>query len=257
MNIQNILELSKQLEVLGFHDAGSLLLKRICFNPANFYLLQRVIKEKDVLLFSLYFELLQKTDKYRMQYYDVTLQKANGGLVLPVDGVNPAELEKQMAAIEWKKAFSVDEKKQWNPDDKSTWETELKISGIMDSLSSIEQSETGKVIASALKQKFWAGTLHQEIVGPITLVKNKADVNQRFYISSVIGPTISHLLKTKQMLTNGFIFLKMVLVLQRMKPIAFCKTNTWKNNCNLKESNLIVVVNQFRKSLMVLQVADY
>lgn len=183
MNIQNIAELSKQLEMLGFHDAGSLLLKRICFKPADFYLPQRVIKEKDVMLFSLYFEQLQKTDSYRLQYYDVTLQKANGSLALPFDGVNPAELEKQMAAIEWKKAFSVDEKKQWNPEDKSTWETELKISGIMDSLSTIEKSETGKVIASALKQKFWAGTLHQEIVGSITLVKNKADVSQRFYIS--------------------------------------------------------------------------
>ena len=105
MNIQNISELSKQLEVLGFHDAGSLLLKRICFKPANFYLPQRVIKEKDVMLFSLYFELLQKTDNYRLQYYDVTLQKANGGLALPVDGVNPAELEKQMAGIDWKKAL--------------------------------------------------------------------------------------------------------------------------------------------------------
>lgn len=183
MNIQNISELSKQLEVLGFHDAGSLLLKRICFKPADFYLPQRVIKEKDVMLFSLYFEQLQKTDNYRLQYYDVTLRKANGSLALPVDGVNPAELEKQMAAIDWKKAFSIDEKKQWNPDDKSTWETELQISNIMDSLSAIEQSETGKVIASILKQKFWAGTLHQEIVGSITLVKNKSDVNQRFYIS--------------------------------------------------------------------------
>lgn len=183
MNIQNISELSKQLEVLGFHDAGSLLLKRICFKTANFYLLQRVIKERDVMLFSLYFELLQKTDNYLLQYYDVTLQKANGSLVLPVDGVNPAELEKQMVAIDWKKAFSLDEKETWNPDDKSTWETELKISGIIESLSILEKSEQGKAFASTLKQKFWTGTLHQEIVGSITVIKNKADVSQRFYIS--------------------------------------------------------------------------
>jgi hypothetical protein len=183
MNIQNISELSKQLEVLGFHDAGGLLLKRICFKPANFYLLQREIKEKDVMLFSLYFELLQKTDNYLLQYYDVTLQKANGGLALPVDGVNPAELEKQMAAIDWKKAFSLDDKKSWNAEDKSTWETESRISGIIETLSILEKSEPGKVIASTLKQKFWAGTLYQEIVGSIPLVKNKADVNQRFYIS--------------------------------------------------------------------------
>lgn len=183
MNIRNIAELSKQLEVLGFHDAGSLLLKRICFKPANFYLPQRVIKEKDVMLFSLYFELLQKTDNYRLQYYDVTLQKANDGLALPIDGVNPAELEKQMAAIDWKKAFNLDDKKSWNAEDKSTWETESRISGIIETLSILEKSEPGKIIASALKQKFLAGTLHQEIVGSIPLVKNKADVSQRFYIA--------------------------------------------------------------------------
>lgn len=183
MNIQNIAELSKQLEMLGFYDAGSLLLKRICFKPANFYLPQRVIKEKDVMLFSLYFEQLQKTDNYRLQYYDVTLQKANGSLALPVDGVNPAELEKQMVAIDWKKAFSLDEKKLWSPEDKLTWEIEFKISGIIESLSILEKSEQGKVLASTLKQKFWAGTSHQEIVGSIPLVKNKADVNQRFYIA--------------------------------------------------------------------------
>ena len=183
MNIRNIAELSKQLEVLGFHDAGSLLLKRICFKPANFYLPQRVIKEKDVMLFSLYFELLQKTDNYRLQYYDVTLQKANDGLALPIDGVNPAELEKQMAAIDWKKPFNLDDKKSWNAEDKSTWETESRISGIIETLSILEKSEPGKIIASALKQKFWAGTLHQEIVGSIPLVKNKADVSQRFYIA--------------------------------------------------------------------------
>lgn len=183
MNIENIVALANQLQSLGFQDAGSLLLKRICFKPDSFYLPQRVIKEKDVLLFSLYFEQLQKTDNYRLQYYDVTLQKANGSLALPVDGVNPAELEKQMAAIDWKKAFSLDEKKPWSPEDKLTWETESKISGIIESLSFLEKSEPGKVIASTLKQKFWAGTLHQEIVGSIPLVKNKADVNQRFYFS--------------------------------------------------------------------------
>jgi hypothetical protein len=183
MNIQIIAELNKQLEVLGFHDAGSLLLKRICFKPADFYLPQRVIKEKDVMLFSLYFERIQKTDNYQLQYYDVTLQKANGGLALPVDGVNPAELEKQMAGIDWKKAFSLDDKMSWNAEDKSTWETELRISGVIESLSILEKSEPGKVIAVALKQKFWAGTLHQEIVGSIPLIKNKADVSQRFYIS--------------------------------------------------------------------------
>jgi hypothetical protein len=183
MNIENIVALANQLQLLGFQDTGSLLLKRICFKPDNFYLLQRVNRDKEVMLFSLYFELLQKTDNYRLQYYDVTLQKENGGLALPVDGVNPGELEKQMAAIDWKKAFSLDDKKSWNAEEKSTWETESRISVIIESLSILEKSEQGKVIASTLKQKFWAGTLHQEITGSITPVKNKADVSQRFYVS--------------------------------------------------------------------------
>lgn len=183
MNIENITALANQLQLLGFQDTGSLLLKRICFKPANFYLLQRVKKEKEVMLFSLYFERLQKDDAYVLQYYDVTLQKENGISPLAVDGINPVELEKQMAVIDWKKAFSLDEKKAWNPDDKSTWENELKISGIIESLSLLENSELGKAVTSSLKQKFWTGTLYQEVAGAITSVKNKADVSQRFYFS--------------------------------------------------------------------------
>ncbi len=183
MNIQNVSALSNQLVELGFEDIGSLLLKRICFKPDNFCLQQRINKKKEVMLFSLYFERLQKTDSYVMQYYDVTLQKENGVSEPSVGGINQTELEKQMAVIDWKKAFSIDEKKILNPDDKSTWETELKISGIIESLSILENSEHGKAIASSLRKKFWSGTLCPEITGPITFIKNKADVSQRFYIS--------------------------------------------------------------------------
>lgn len=183
MDIQNISALANQLQALGFQDTGCLLLKRICFKPDNFYLLQRVNKNKEVLLFSLYFERKQKTDHYTLQYYDVTLQKESSASASPVDGINPVDLEKQMVAVDWKRAFSLDEKKHLNPDDKATWETELKISSIIENLSVLEKSEQGKAIASSLKQKFWTGTLHHEIVGSITSVKNKADVNQRFYIA--------------------------------------------------------------------------
>lgn len=183
MNIQNIAALANQLQTLGFQDAGSLLLKRICFKPDNFYLQQRITKDKEVMLFNLYFEKLQRTDTYVLQHYDVILQKENGITSLQVDGINPAELEKQMASIDWKKAFSLYEKKAWNPDDKTSWETEFKISGITESLSILENSDAGKNIAATLKQKFWAGTFYQEIVGTITPVKSKSDVSQRFYFS--------------------------------------------------------------------------
>lgn len=160
MNIQNIIALANQLQSLGFQDSGSLLVKRICFKPDDFYLLQRISREKQVMLFNLYFERSQENDTYKLQYYDLTLQKENGLSFLSVDGINPAELEKQMANIDWKKAFNLDERKVLNPDDKSTWETELKISGIIESLSILEKSEQGKAVASSLKQKFWTGTLY-------------------------------------------------------------------------------------------------
>ncbi len=183
MNIENIIALGKQLQLLGFQDAGSMLLKRICFKPENFCMLQRITKAKEALLFSLYFERMQNNDTYTLLYYDVTLQKENSLSSLPVDGINALELEKQMAAIDWKKAFSLDDKKMWNPDDKSTWDIELKVSNIMESLSILENSETGKSIAASLKQKFWSGTLYQEIVGPVAAVKSKTEVSQRFYFS--------------------------------------------------------------------------
>lgn len=187
MNIQNVAELANQLQVLGFQDTGSLLLKRICFNPENFYLQLRVNKDKVFMQFSLYFERLQKNDSYILRYYDVTLQKENGISTLPVDGINPVDLEKQMTAIDWKKAFSLDEKKLWNPNDKSIWETELKISAIVESLSVLEKSEQGKPIASSLKQKFWSDISHQGLVNTNIAVKNKTDVYQRFYISEDAG----------------------------------------------------------------------
>ncbi|MBS4066683.1 MAG: hypothetical protein KGZ74_19125 [Chitinophagaceae bacterium] len=191
MNIQNVAALAHQLQVLGFQDTGSLLLKRICFRPNNFFLLQRINKEKEMLLFSIFFERLQKTDNYELRYYDVTLQKENDISALSVDGINTAELEKQMTTIDWKKAFNIDEKKLWNPDDKSTWETELKISGIIDSLSILENSEQGKVISTLLKQTFWDGTLFYQVVGAIPLIRNKADVSQRFYFSEEgVGITV-------------------------------------------------------------------
>lgn len=183
MNVQNVAALANQLQELGFADTGGLLLKRICFKPDNFSLVQKIIKGKELMLFSLYFEKLQDSDTYVLLHYDITLQKENSVSTSPLDGIFPAELEKLMTGIDWRKAFSLDENKQWTANDKSTWETELKISGIIESLSVLENSEQGKVIAACLKQKFWQGTLYQEIVGAITPVKNKADVSQRFYIS--------------------------------------------------------------------------
>lgn len=183
MNIQNIIALTSQLQSLGFDNLGSLLLKRTCFKPDNFYLNHKIAKNTELLEFRLYFEKQRKSDSYILLYYDVTLQQENVFEELMIAGINIADLEKQMTAINWMFAFNLDERKKLDPNDKTTWETEAKVESVVESLAALEQDEQGKTVASALKVKFWHGTPFYEIFGSIPAVKNKSDINQRFYFS--------------------------------------------------------------------------
>jgi hypothetical protein len=183
MNIQNITALAEQLQSLGFDDPGSLLLKRICFNPACFYLSQRIAKGNDKLEARLYFEKGKGSEVYVLKYYDMTLLRENDFEEMVIAGIRTSGLMNQMASIDWKKAFNVDEKKQWTPEDKTSWENESRVETVIESLGILEQDEKGKVIASFLKFKFWNGVPFQEIVGNIPVIKNKSDVSQRFYFS--------------------------------------------------------------------------
>ncbi len=183
MNIQNITVLTSQLQSLGFDNFGSLLLKRICFKPANFYLNHKIAKDKELLEFRFYFERQRKSDAYMLLYYDVTLQQENIFEESMIAGINIVELEKQMTTINWTSAFNLDEKKKLDPNDKATWEVEAKVESVVESLAALEQDEKGKTVASALKMKFWLGTPYHEIFGSISSVKNKSDISQRFYFT--------------------------------------------------------------------------
>lgn len=183
MNIQNITELAGQLQSLGFDNLGSLLLKRICFKPQNFYLNQKLSKDKIQLEFRLYFEKQKREDVYMLQYYDVTLQHENISEESIIAGISTSDLEKKMIAIDWKLAFDLDERKKWDPNDKVTWEMEAKVESVIESLAALEQDEKGKAVASALKMKFWNQVPYHEMFESISSVRNKSDVNQRFYFS--------------------------------------------------------------------------
>lgn len=183
MNIQNITELAGQLQSLGFDNLGSLLLKRICFKPDNFYLSQKIVKDKEQLEFRLYFEKQKKNDAYMLQYYDVTLPHENIFEESIIVGISTSDLEKQMTVIDWKLAFDLDERKKWDPNDKATWEMEAKVESVIESLAALEQDEKGKVVASVLKIKFWNQVPYHEMFGSISSVRNKSDVSQRFYFS--------------------------------------------------------------------------
>jgi hypothetical protein len=181
MNIENISALMEQLQSLGFENAGYSLLKRISFKPENFILSQKMEKVKDKLSFQLFFEKNIKQDIYVLSYYDVILQKETSLIDAAINGINTSNLEKSMIEIDWKNAFDFVTKKQLNLEDKTSWEKELKVESVIESLSELEKSEDGKVVAVGLKLKYWAGISYRELFGNISPLKNKYEVSQRFY----------------------------------------------------------------------------
>ncbi len=181
MNIQNISALADQLKSLGFENTGYLLLKRICFKPENFSLSQKIEKNKDQLSIQLYFEKDNIQNSYVLMYYDAILQKERALPSSAINGIQSSALEKTMSEIDWKNAIDPDVKKQWTAEDKVSWSEEQKIESIVEDLASLEVTEEGKVVATFLKSKFWAGSQYQELVGNISPLKNMNEVSQRFY----------------------------------------------------------------------------
>ena len=181
MNIENISALTGQLQSLGFENAGYSLLKRISFKPESFILSQKTERAKDKLSFQLFFEKEIKQDTYVLSYYDAILQKEKPLTDAAINGINTSNLEKSMIEIDWKNAFDFVTKKQLNLEDKTSWEKEQKVESVIEALSELEKSEDGKIVAVGLKLKYWAGISYQELFGNISPLKNKCEVNQRFY----------------------------------------------------------------------------
>ncbi len=181
MNIQNIASLAEQLQSLGYENARSGLLKRICFKPESFFISQRTEKGKDQLRFHLFFEKENNQNSYALIHYDAILQKGMAFTDTTISDINISALEKRMIEIDWRIAFEWEAKKQWSVEDKSTWEKELKIESIVEDITALETFREGKIIALGLKSKHWEGTPYQELFGNISPLKNKSEISQRFY----------------------------------------------------------------------------
>ena len=181
MNIRNVSDLLEQMQSLGFENAGYPLLKRISFKPWAFILSQKTERGKDLIRFQLFFEKDIRQDMYVLRYYYAILQRETPFSDAVINGIHTADLEKSMISIDWKNAFDFITISQLNLEDKASWEKELKVETVIDALSELEKSEDGKVIAIRLKLKYWAGIPYQELFGNIRPLKNKAEVNQRFY----------------------------------------------------------------------------
>lgn len=183
MNIENISALAAQLQLLGFDNASSGLLKRICFKPETFVLTQRFLKAGDQFIFNLFFEKSNQENSYHLNYYDATLQKETVPAYTEMNGVNLVELESMMTDLDWKSAFDLDVKKQWAVADKTSWDKEQKVEAVVNALEELETSEEGKSAATSLKLKYWAGMPYQEMFGTVMPVKSRSEVSQRFYFS--------------------------------------------------------------------------
>jgi hypothetical protein len=116
-----------------------------------------------------------------LSHYDAILQKETPLIDGAINGINTTSLEKSMTEIDWKGAFDFVTKKQLNLEDKTSWEKEQKVESVIESLTALEKSEDGKVVAIGLKLKYWAGVPYQELFGNISPLKNKSEVSQRFY----------------------------------------------------------------------------
>jgi hypothetical protein len=181
MNIQNIAALSRQLEVLGFGDHSSWLLKQIALRPKNFFLTHQVERSKDLLHFSIFFEMINEARDYNLLYYDAVFQKE---FIFPdkmINGIRVVELEKKMSLINWTAAFDSREIKKWSMEEAASWDDENKVESVVAALQKLEEDENGCAIANQLKQKFWAEGCNREYFSGLGNFKNKTDISQRFY----------------------------------------------------------------------------
>jgi hypothetical protein len=137
--------------------------------------------EKDKLSFQVFFEKDVRQDIYVLLHYDAILQRGTSLIDAAINGINITNLKKSMIEIDWKNAFDFFTKKQLNLEDKTSWEKEVKVESVIESLSELEKSEDGKVVAVGLKLKYWAGISYQELFGNISPLKNKSEVSQWFY----------------------------------------------------------------------------
>lgn len=182
MNIHHIASLTEMLQSLGFEkDLEYKLLRRICFQPASFYIQQRMIKGKDIMNFSLFFERCDNED-YTCMHYDAVLRKEINIPVTSVHGALAKDLEKMMQQIDWSLDFEQEVRTAHKIEDKESWAREEKIERIITMLLNMASDEEGAYTADCLKFKYWCDTPVQDMINNINVLKSRYEMSQRFYL---------------------------------------------------------------------------
>jgi len=113
-------------------------------------------------------------------FYEASLQKREISHVT-IAGIDTGHLEKRMASIDWKAAFSFVDNGNFDINNKANWETEENIESIITDFELLEGDSIGKDIAANLKSKFWTGLPYENFISTSISWKMKEDVSQRFY----------------------------------------------------------------------------
>lgn len=175
MRIQNIDNLSSMLLATGFAESvGKRVLQKVCFKPVDFVLTERLVKGRDLLTCTIYFE--GKGEEYICVYYDAALFKAIEVPELTINGIHLRELDKSMATIDW--IFpAVPEK--FDLKDEASWQQELLIEKVVTELFRLSATDDGRYYADSLKARYWRDNPFVPVNMPVLC--SKFEVSQRFY----------------------------------------------------------------------------
>lgn len=174
--MDNIASLCSMLSRAGFQQIEYRLLQYICCRPAQFTLTEKIDFGQDHLHCQLSFA--RSADEYAIIYYEASLIKELDMPGLVLGGVDLAELESAMQAVDWREN---DCSTTFRLDDKTTWQREREIDQIVGMLARLSATEQGKGYADALKVRFWSGTLMEQLTGNLAAIRSKLEVSQRFY----------------------------------------------------------------------------
>lgn len=192
MDIQHISVLIETLSGLGFSSSiGRTLLFNACLQQKEFNIKERMCFGGDTINYQLYFKEDTASKNLICSYYDATLRKAVEIAASVVNGIDVVELEKRMDAVSWEMLSEANAAGTFNISDKNTWRQEETIEKITKDLEMLGSTAEGVSLANALKYKFWTDMNLQITIPALTSLKNKYELNQRFYIINGNGITAS------------------------------------------------------------------
>ncbi len=181
MNNENLKNLTEQLKAIGIDSTGFELSRFICFKPERFCLLKNIPIAGETLSVQLYFEREVNTAIYKLLYYDAFLNKPKQTVEGEINGIDIPELEKSLSAINWTMVFTTNPEAIEKRNEKEDQLTIEKIEMIIAKLEALEKTDSGQLLSSALKSKYWSAIPGHETFILTGSVKTKPEIMQRFY----------------------------------------------------------------------------